>query len=137
MARTAIDAAKLMRAAEDARRNAHAPYSRFHVGAALQARSGRVFLGCNVENASYGLTICAERNAVFQAVSAGETEFVAIAVAGPPGSGTPPCGACRQVLNEFAPHLPVIYRGAKGRVRTTRLDRLLPEAFGFRQERRK
>jgi len=126
----ASSAAALMRAAERIRGKAYAPYSKFHVGAALLTRSGRIFSGCNVENASYGLTICAERNAVFQAVAAGETEFVAIAVAGPPPGGTPPCGACRQVLNEFAPELPVIFRGANGRPRTLRLDALLPEAFG-------
>lgn len=126
-----VTPAALMSEAERARKTAWAPYSNFYVGAALLTRSGRVFRGCNVENASYGLTICAERNAVFQAVSAGETEFVAMAVAGPPGRGTPPCGACRQVLNEFGPHLPIIFRGAGKRLRMLRVDQLLPEAFGF------
>jgi cytidine deaminase len=120
-----------MREAERARRQAYAPYSGFAVGAALLARSGIVFHGCNVENASYGLSICAERSALFHAVSAGQRHFVAIAVAGPPGRAAPPCGACRQVLSEFAPRLEVIFRGAGGRLLRRRLDALLPEAFAL------
>ena len=124
-------AAGLMRQAELARRHAYAPYSGFPVGAALLTRSGVAFLGCNVENASYGLTICAERSALVHAVSAGQRDLVALAVAGPKGRAAAPCGACRQVLMEFAPRLLVIWRGAGGRLRRSRLDALLPEAFGL------
>ena len=93
LARTAIEASK----------RAYAPYSKFKVGAALLAEDGRVFTGCNVENASYGLTNCAERTAVFKAVSEGATRFKAIAIAGGVGDVAMPCGACRQVLAEFCP----------------------------------
>ena len=87
----------------DASQRAYAPYSKFKVGAALLAEDGRVFTGCNVENASYGLTNCAERTAVFKAVSEGATRFAAIAIAGGVGDVAMPCGACRQVLAEFCP----------------------------------
>jgi len=132
-ARRAVDAATLMEAAERARSRAHAPYSHFTVGAALLTRRGTIVTGCNVENASYGLTICAERVAVFNAVAAGERDFVAIAVAA--GAAAAPCGACRQVLGEFAPRLDVYFRGAGGRVVKRRLDQLLPEAFALRTRR--
>ncbi len=97
------DLATLVRKAIDASRRAYAPYSKFKVGAALLAEDGRVFTGCNVENASYGLTNCAERTAVFKAVSEGATRFAAIAIAGGVGDVAMPCGACRQVLAEFCP----------------------------------
>ena len=129
--------AALMREAVRARRRAYAPYSGFSVGAALLTRSGRVIHGCNVENASYGLSICAERSALFQAVSSGDSDFVALAVAAPAGRPAPPCGACRQVLHEFAPRLAVIYRGTSGRLLARRLDQLLPEAFGLARARRR
>src|SRR5258705_4154062 len=90
---------KLLAAAKAAQRNAHAPYSKFHVGAALLTKSGKVYTGCNVENASYGLTICAERVAMTKAVSEGHRQFQAIAVVAP-SAGLSPCGACRQVLAE-------------------------------------
>ena len=93
----------LARAAIDAAQRAYAPYSKFKVGAALLAEDGRVFTGCNVENASYGLTNCAERTAVLKAVSEGATRFKAIAIAGGAGNVAMPCGACRQVLAEFCP----------------------------------
>jgi cytidine deaminase len=121
-----------MRAAEHARRLAHAPYSKFPVGAALLTRSGRVITGCNVENASYGLGICAERAAVFRAVAEGERDFVAIAVTGKAGVAAQPCGACRQVLHEFAPDLIMYFRGARGRLMRRSLSQLLPDAFEFR-----
>src|SRR5881296_2781589 len=91
---------KLIAAAKTAQRRAHAPYSKFRVGAALLTKSGKVYTGCNVENASYGLTICAERVALAKAVSEGHRKFKAIAVVAPSG-GLSPCGACRQVLAEF------------------------------------
>lgn len=119
----------LAQLAATARNSAYAPYSKFQVGAALLAENGEVFNGCNVENASYGLTICAERTAVFKAVSAGHTSFTAIAIS-VPGSGSP-CGACRQVLNEFNPAMMIYLADEKGRItRETTLQQLLPDAFG-------
>lgn len=120
---------ELLRAAERARRASYAPYSRFAVGAALLSTSGRVYLGCNVENASFGLSICAERSAIFQAVSAGEREFSAIAVTAGTGQGAPPCGACRQVLAEFGLDLWVHYRDMRGKLVRRRLRALLADAF--------
>lgn len=131
----AMTPARLMAEATRARRMAHAPYSRFAVGAALLTAGGRVFHGCNVENASYGLTTCAERAAVFSAVSAGERSFAAIAVTAREGRGAPPCGACRQVLYEFAPRLWVYWRDDRGRFLKRRLKDLLPKAFVLRGPR--
>ena len=120
----------MVRRAVAARERAYAPYSGFAVGAALLAADGRIFTGCNVENASYGLTICAERTALFKAISEGARKFEAIAIACGKGPCAP-CGACRQVLHEFAPDLPVIMADAAGReVREARLGELLPEGFG-------
>jgi len=124
-----VNARPLLLAATRARRRAHAPYSRFAVGAALLAADGRVFLGVNVENASYGLTVCAERVALWKAVSEGAREFVALAVAGPAGRVTSPCGACRQTLAEFAPELRVYWRASSGTLVRRSLKTLLPEAF--------
>lgn len=120
---------RLMAEAQRARHKAYAPYSRFAVGAALLTAGGRVFHGCNVENASFGLTTCAERTAVFNAVSEGEREFIAIAVTAREGYGAPPCGSCRQVLHEFAPSMWVYWRDGRGRVLKRRLKALLPSAF--------
>lgn len=121
---------ELVRRAVEAREHAYTPYSGFAVGAALLAEDGRVFTGCNVENAVYGLTICAERVALFKAVSEGVREFVAIAIACGKAP-CPPCGACRQVLYEFAPDLLVIMADAQGReVRRAKLGELLPRGFG-------
>ena len=117
----------LIKAARDVQSRAHAPYSRFMVGAALATPSGEVFTGCNVENASFGLTICAERSAVVAAVAAGHSEFSAIAVVS--RGGVAPCGACRQVLREFSADLPIHMADAEGPHRTTDLSTLLPEAF--------
>ena len=117
----------LIAAARQASQNAYAPYSGFGVGAALQTRSGRVFIGCNVENASYGLTLCAERVAVAKAVSEGERDFGAIAIVS--RGAAMPCGACRQVLAEFNADLRVIVADLEGNSHQFRLSELLPEAF--------
>ena len=124
----------LLAAARSAQAQAYAPYSNFRVGAALEAADGTVFLGCNVENASYGLTICAERAAVFAAVSGGAKRFrraVVVSDVDPPAA---PCGACRQVLAEFGLDLPIEGVGSKRTVRW-RLSDLLPAAFGPEQLR--
>jgi cytidine deaminase len=111
------------------RENAHSPYSKIRVGAALRSKDGRIFTGCNVENASYGLTLCAERSAVVKAVSEGVREFTAIAITTNRENALMPCGACRQVLFEFAPKLRVLVVGTSGKRREISLDQLLPEAF--------
>jgi cytidine deaminase len=121
--------ARLVRTARASRRNAHAPYSRFRVGAAALA-GGAVHAGVNVENASYGLTVCAERVAACAAVAAGARRLEAIAVAGPTVDPVPPCGACLQTLAELAgPELPVVLVGARGKRVETTLGALLPRAF--------
>jgi cytidine deaminase len=119
----------LIAAAKQARENAHAPYSNFRVGAALRAKSGRVFTGCNVENATLGLTCCAERTAIFKAVSEGERGFEAIAVVADTDTLTPPCGACRQIIWEFCGDVPVIMANLKGKVLQESMATLLPRAF--------
>jgi len=118
----------LIQQAIQARDNAYAPYSKYKVGAALLTSDGEVFLGCNVENASYGPSMCAERVAVFKAVSAGYKEFQAIAVA--TVNGGTPCGVCRQVLREFAPNLTVIISDLIGKTQIFTLSDLLPHSFG-------
>jgi cytidine deaminase len=127
-----MDWAPLLAAARTARENAHAPYSRFPVGAALLAEDGTIWAGVNVENRSYGLTVCAERNAVAAAVAAGRRRFRAVLIladADPPAS---PCGACREVLTEFCPpELPVRMVNLAGAVREFRLGELFPEPFVF------
>ena len=120
----------LVERARASRKNAYAPYSGFTVGAALLTKDGEIYSGANVENASYGLAICAERSAVASAVTAGQREFSAIAVAGPDSAATVPCGACRQVLSEFSPSLVVLYTTPDG-VSSTTLDQLLPLRFDF------
>ena len=119
----------LIATAEQARQNAHAPFSRFRVGAALRAKSGRIYTGCNIENASYGLTCCAERVAIFKAVSEGERGFDAIAVVSDTDALTPPCGACRQIIWEFCGDVPVILANLKGKVEHERSGTLLPRPF--------
>ena len=123
-----VTGAQLMAEAEVARRHAYAPYSRFRVGAALRA-GGAIYEGANVENASYGLATCAERNAVWKAVSEGVGDFVAIAVTAEKGHGASPCGGCRQVLQEFAPDIIVYWIDGKDRMVRTRLDQLLARPF--------
>jgi cytidine deaminase len=117
---------ELVAAASDARRYAYAPYSNFSVGAALLTKSGKVFTGCNVENASLRLTICAEEAAIAAAIANGEKEFVAVAVVADSIEPVMPCGGCRQVLAEFSPELQVITSTVDGRTETFRLEDLLP-----------
>ena len=119
----------LQEAALRALENAYAPYSNFRVGAALRARSGEVITGCNVENSAFGNAICAETLALAYAVSQGLTDFDEIAIATDDVEPTPPCGACRQVLNEFAPNIKVSGYTRDGKEATWTLDELLPHAF--------
>ena len=119
----------LVAAARQSRENAHAAYSNFRVGAALRAASGRIFAGCNVENATYGLTVCAERVAILKAVSEGERGFDAIAVVADTDSLTAPCGACRQLIWEFCGDVPVILANLKGKTETILMHDLFPRPF--------
>jgi cytidine deaminase len=119
----------LLRAALDAREHAHAPFSNFRVGAAIEDSSGRIHTGCNVENATYGLTICAERVAVFKAISEGAREFRRVAVAADTDVLTPPCGACRQILWEFGGDIELVLVNPRGATETFRLKDLFPRPF--------
>lgn len=120
---------ELIQAALTAREKAYAPYSRFKVGAALLSSNGQVYTGANVENAAYGLTICAEQAAVCRAVGEGQREFSAIAVAVDSPEPASPCGACRQVLAEFSPDMKVILANTKGKLLLTSVRELLPLSF--------
>ena len=120
---------KLVALAKEAMKNAYAPYSKFQVGAALLAKDGRVFTGCNVENASYGATNCAERTAIFKAVSEGYREFDAIAIVASSGDFASPCGICRQVLAEFMPEGKVILDSDEKGMVTYLVRELLPCGF--------
>lgn len=124
------DQKDLIRLAQDAYQKAYAPYSHYPVGAATLWASGKIYTGCNVENASFGLTICAERNSIFQAVARGERKLKAVAIAVPTENFPSPCGACRQVLREFAEDCSVILVNGKGNTQITGLKTLLPDSFG-------
>jgi cytidine deaminase len=127
--------ASLREAAMRALDHAYAPYSNFRVGAALRAKDGRLATGCNMENSAYGLAICAETLAVGSAVSQGLTEFEEIAIATDDSEPTPPCGACRQVLNEFAPSIRISSYTRDGKEASWTLEELLPHAFVLNQSR--
>jgi cytidine deaminase len=116
-------------AALSARDRAHAPFSKFRVGAALEDESGDVYSGCNIENATFGLTMCAERVAVFKAISEGARRFRRIAIAADTETLTPPCGACRQILWEFCGDIEILLCNPRGKSESLRLKDLLPRAF--------
>ena len=119
----------LISAALQARENAHAPFSKFKVGAAVEDHTSRIHTGCNIENATYGLTICAERVAVFKAVSEGARGFKRVAVVADTDVLTPPCGACRQILWEFCGDIEIVLANLSGKSETLRLGELLPRPF--------
>ena len=120
---------KLIEAANIARERAFAPYSNFKVGAAVETADGEIFIGCNIESASYGLTVCAERVAIWKAVSEGKMEFKTIAVVVDTEELTPPCGVCRQIIWEFCHDIPVILANLKGKSEVVQMRELLPRAF--------
>lgn len=124
-----MTAAELIEISKKTQEFAYAPYSKFKVGAALLCRDGSVYTGCNIENATYGATNCAERTAVFKAVSEGKRDFKAIAITSSGKGLTFPCGICRQVLSEFSPEIKVILEDDKGELRTFMLPELLPHSF--------
>lgn len=121
--------AELIKRAKKARQNAYSPYSKVRIGAAVLTSDGKIFAGCNIENSSFGLSNCAERTAVFKAVSEGHKKLEAIAIVGESEDFTRPCGACRQVLVEFGPEMRVIRRGVDGFSSDLSIAELLPEAF--------
>jgi cytidine deaminase len=120
---------KLISAAKDVRERAYAPYSNFKVGAAVETEGGDIYTGCNVESASYGLTVCAERVAIWKGISRGASRFGRIAVVCDTEELTPPCGICRQIIWEFCGDVPVILSNLHGKTETIRMSELLPRAF--------
>ena len=127
-----MDLTELIRKAQEARARAYVPYSGFHVGAALLCKDGTIFSGCNIENSAYGPTNCAERTAIFKAVSEGYREFETIVIVSDSEQPTLPCGVCRQVMAEFCgPEFPVVMMGCDGSQRTASLGELLPYAFSL------
>lgn len=120
---------ELIEAARDVRERAYAPYSNFKVGAAVRTKGGKIYTGCNVESASYGLTVCAERVAIWKAVSEGEKEFTEIAVVADTHELTPPCGVCRQIIWEFCGDIPVVFANLKNDSEVVKMSELLPRAF--------
>lgn len=119
----------LIDAAGEVRNNAYAPYSEFKVGAAVATEDGKIYVGCNVESASYGLTVCAERVAIWKGISRGENRFCCIAVVVDTDELTPPCGVCRQIIWEFCGDVPVILSNLNGKSETVQMSELLPRAF--------
>jgi len=120
---------ELIKAATDVRENAYAPFSEFKVGSALETDDGQIIVGSNVESASYGLTVCAERVAVWNAISQGKRKIKRIAVVADTESLTPPCGVCRQIIWEFGGDIPVLLANLKGKSETVQMKDLLPRAF--------
>lgn len=120
---------KLIKEAEKARKKAYTPYSKFNIGAAILSSDGKIFTGCNIENVSFGLTVCAERVAILKAISEGSSKFEAIAIVGDTKRPCSPCGACRQVISEFGKDIKIIMSNLKGDIKIKKIDELLPEAF--------
>jgi cytidine deaminase len=120
---------ELIKAAQDVREKAYAPYSDFKVGAAVRTKEGKIYTGCNVESASYGLTVCAERVAIWKAVSEGEKEFTHVAVVADTQELTPPCGVCRQIIWEFCGDIPITFANLNDKNETLQMKELLPRAF--------
>ncbi len=131
------DDKKLISVAEKARKNAYAPYSKFSVGAALLSRSGKIYTGANLENSSFDQTVCAERVALYKAVSAGEKKFKKIAIVAQGAKPVTPCGICRQTLFEFSPELEVVCANLKGKVKKYTLKQLLPHPFKYEKKKTK
>lgn len=125
-----MDKKQLVKVALEAKEKAYSPYSQFKVGAALLTKSGKIFTGCNVEVASYGGTICAERTALVKAISEGEKEFQALCCVADTEDYCTPCGICRQFIYEFGPEVEVIMANKRGEYRTASIAELLPHAFG-------
>jgi cytidine deaminase len=125
-----MDINELINKAKNAREHSYSPYSRFKVGAALKTKNGMVFTGCNIENSSYGLSICAEREAIFKAISAGERDLDTIAVVTDSDKLTTPCGACRQVMWEFSKDMTVVVANLKGGKKEFKIKELLAHPFG-------
>lgn len=124
-----MNRSEVIKKALDAMNKAYAPYSKFKVGAALLTKSGKIFTGCNIENSSYGASVCAERVAIFKAVSEGENEFELLVVATKTEEPSPPCGICRQVISEFSNDLPILLVNERGDVIETNIKELLPFPF--------
>jgi cytidine deaminase len=118
----------LLDRAKESSKKAYSPYSGFKVGSAVLCKDGTIYTGCNIENASYSLTLCAERTAIFKAISEGKSDFAAIAIYVDSDRAFPPCGACRQVISEFAPKIPVIYANQIETIESN-MEELLPGAF--------
>ncbi|MDQ3800322.1 MAG: cytidine deaminase [Acidobacteriota bacterium] len=123
------DLQELVEAAREVREKAYTPYSEFRVGAAVRTKGGKIYQGCNIESASYGLTVCAERVAIWKAVSEGEKEFTSLAVVADTQELTPPCGTCRQIIWEFCGDVPVTFSNLNGKTETVTMKELLPRAF--------
>ena len=126
------DLQSLIEAAKEARLHSVAPFSDFRVGAAVRTANGRVYTGCNVESASYGLTVCAERVAIWKGLSEGEREFTELAVVADTETLTPPCGTCRQIIWEFAREATIVFANLAGKSETFKMAELLPRAFDVR-----
>jgi len=125
-----MDINELINKAKNAREHSYSPYSRFKVGAALKTKNGMVFTGCNIENSSYSLSICAEREAIFKAISAGERDLDTIAIVTDSDKLTTPCGACRQVMWEFSKDMAVVVANLKGEKKEFKIKELLAHPFG-------
>jgi cytidine deaminase len=123
---------QLIETAKTARLQSIAPFSNFLVGAAVKTEAGKVYTGCNVESASYGLTVCAERVAIWKALSEGERKFTELAVVADTETLTPPCGTCRQIIHEFCGDATIVLANLRGETETCTIDKLLPRAFDAR-----